>query len=124
VVVPRLGLVPIQYYLHPSRRFTLAAPPTPIRILETLSTSPRPPHPAHGFKHVHTRSVANGEYWLSTFRARRPVPVRAAQLANQDLIGEASRSLLTGAPQATRSTHPKPAHRGRSPGSGQTRRGA
>jgi mannosyltransferase len=99
VVVPRLGLVPIQYYLHGSRRFTLGDHPTPIRVLQTLSTHPGPPHPAHGFKHVRTRSVASGEYWLSTFRARRPVPVRATQLVNEDLIGEKSRSLLTGVPR-------------------------
>jgi hypothetical protein len=115
VVVPRLGFAPIQYYLQGSRRFSLADPPTPIRILETLSTSPRAPRPGHGLEHVRTRSVADGEYWLSTFHARRPVFVRATQLANQDLIGAKSRSLLTGAPRGIAPTPAPVNRRARSP---------
>ena len=70
-----------------------------MRTLDTLSTHRTTPAPGHGFKHVTTRKVASNEFWLSTFRAPRPVRVRASELQRQNLIGEPSKSLLLNVPR-------------------------
>jgi hypothetical protein len=99
VVVPRLGLVPIRYYLREGRPLQLAAPPTPVRLLDALSVGPARPSPGDRFHLVSSGKVAGGEFSLSTFRAPHPVAIRASALKSRNLIGEPSRTLLTGVPR-------------------------
>jgi mannosyltransferase len=103
IVMPRLGVVPIRYYLHEGRPFQLMAPPVAIRILDTLAAGSPSRPPDHGFRRTSVRRVA-GEFSLSTFQVSRPTKVTARELQRQDLIGEPSRAMLTGTPRR----HPVP----------------